>query len=181
MLKKTFAKCPRQRGCAGTPKQGQGRGPPNPTHTPQSPCHFSIGSRVSRLEKQAPGPPPISILGQFLFRPNGWGARSRGAELAHLEAGRPGQLDIRRTTSVHAGNAASRMQTKARACQQNFCRASSQAASTCTEKRARACRGASNACYVAVRQPESSRRASVVQGGVCVGSKQTGSTSLFYL
>ena len=47
MLKKTFAKCPRQRGCAGTLEQGQGRGPPNPTHTPQSPCHFPVSSAFS--------------------------------------------------------------------------------------------------------------------------------------
>ena len=114
-------------------------------------------SKIKTERKTSARAPPISILGQFLFRPNGWGARSRGAELAHLEAGRPGQLDIRRTTSVHAGNAASRVQTKARACQHNFCRASSQAASTGTDKRAMACRGASNACCVAVRQPTSSR------------------------
>jgi hypothetical protein len=132
-------------------------------------------------EKQAPGPPPDLFWVWPCFGRMVGGARKSSAELAHVEDGRPEQLDIRHTTSVHAGNAASRMQTKARACQQNFRRAFSQAASTRTEKRSRACRGASNACYVAVRQPESSRRASVVQGGVCVGSKQTGSTSLFYL
>ena len=31
MLKQTFAKCPRRRGCAGMLKQGQARGQPNPT------------------------------------------------------------------------------------------------------------------------------------------------------
>jgi len=137
--------------------------------------------RKENKEKQAPGPPPYLFWVRPCFGQMVRGARRSCAELAHLEAGRPEQLDTRRTTSVHAGNVASRMQTKARACQQNFCRSSSLAASTCTEKRARACRGASNACCVAVRQPESSRRASVVQGGVCVGSQQTGSTSLFYL
>ena len=137
-------------------------------------CSGSCGLQIphqmhqNRKKNKPPAPPP-SISGVTCFGQMVRGARRSCAELAHLEAGRPERLDTRRTTSVHAGNVASRMQTKARACHQNICRSSSQAASTCTEKRARACRGASNACCVAVRQPDSWRRASVVQGGACVG------------
>jgi hypothetical protein len=118
--------------------------------------------RKENKEKQAPGPPPYLFWVRPCFGQMVRGARRSCAELAHLEAGRPEQLDTRRTTSVHAGNVASRMQTKARACQQNFCRSSSQAASTCTEKRARACRGASNACGVAACRPVSSRQVRVM-------------------
>ena len=74
--------------------------------------------RKENKERQAPAPPPYLFWVRPCFGQMVRGARRSCAELAHLEAGRAEQLDTRHTTSVHAGNAASRMQTKARACQQ---------------------------------------------------------------
>ena len=123
----------------------------------------------NRKKNKPPAPPP-SILGDMCFAK--WlgalaGAlpNSRTWRLTCLSSWRPG--------APYAGNNISRMQTKGPQRRHtntiSALRVSSPACSTRTAKRARACRGASNACHAKFR-----RRVSEAASVVAMGHRAAG-------